>query len=96
MAQSRPPKQKKNPVPINIVYIENDGDFKLYKQWNKKTIAKDPYYICDNLEELIEEIEAGCMKWGIRLNLKELHKFINIHKNDQNEETNFPKSYLSQ
>lgn len=89
--------QPKAPAkPIGIHYKEQDGDFKLYKRWSKEKTASDPFYITDDLNEMIEEIQNCCKKWNCKVNLKELKQFIDKHNTETNEKTTVPKSYISQ
>jgi len=95
MSRDRKKPQKGNPKPKGVKYTECDGTFKLYKIWSGNKVAGDPFYITEDLAEMVQEIEDKCKIWGFKIDLKELVKFINKHNTEDNEQSNFPKSYLS-
>lgn len=82
MAQKKRKKQTSPVTPTGVHYTEKDGDFYLYKKWSKTKISSEPFFITDDIANLIEEIERRATSWKLALNLKDLKKFINKHKQD--------------
>lgn len=97
MGTTRKRKQQRKPVvPIGVHYIKIDDDYYLYKKYGKLIIAKDPFYITDDLDELMDEISNSIKKWKFKPKLAELKKFYDQHNINEtnNEETDIFKDYF--
>lgn len=81
MARKKRKQQNKPNYPTSVHYEELDGEFRLYKVYGKK-IVQDPFYICDDLADMINEIEDSLKRWKCSINLKQLKIFINKHNNN--------------
>ena len=98
MGTSRKRKPQNKPVvPIGVHYTKVDDDYYLYKKYGKLVIAKDPFYITDDLDELMDEISNSIKKWKFKPKLAEIKKFYDKHNinEQQNEETDIFKDYFS-
>lgn len=81
MAKNKQRKQKKsNPVPKGIKYTYEDGYFKLYKIWSSKFTSSKPFYITDDISEMVDEIAEKKEIWRVTIDLKNLLKFTEQYK----------------
>ena len=81
MAKNKKRKQpKKNPVPIGIEYVYDDGLFKLYKVWSKKNMSTTPFYITDDINEMVDEIAEKKEIWRVTIDFPKLLKFTEHYK----------------
>ena len=81
MAKNKKRKQiKPNPKPKGVEYRFEDGMFKLYKVWTSKVTAKQPYYITDDLDEMVSEIADFKEKYRVNIDLQKLIRFTEQYK----------------
>lgn len=71
-------------IKIESISDGEDNEYRLYKTWSAKKVAKEPFLITTSIEDMVEVYSESCKKWNIKPNLKEIYKIVNIN-NQQNK-----------
>lgn len=95
MANNRKNKTNKPITPKGVDIRIEDGLYRLFKVWQGDKIGKEPFFITDNIEEMVDKYKECCQNWKIKPNIKYIKSFINEHKKQEvtQDEANFLKGY---
>lgn len=83
----------KNPTPKDIKIEELDSEFRFYKVWSGKVVAKEPFLITTEIADVVERYKEYCTKWNLKPDMKLVYKLVNNNNQKlESNENNFLKS----